>query len=157
MNPNLSDLLVGVAFLILGVVHVRFALLSRLWPQTPALDLSGELRPIPISRKRLRLMIRYRYEVAGQSYTSRRVSFLDPAFDEEDAAATLAALKRAGRVRYDPADPSRAVVLPLPWGLGIALLVGGAALCAWELVGPGALFTPPAESTLAHEAESEVR
>jgi len=60
-------------------------------------------------------------------------------------------------VRYDPADPSRAVVLPLPWGLGIALLVGGAALCAWELVGPGALFTPPAESTLAHEAEAEVR
>jgi hypothetical protein len=24
-------------------------------------------------------------------------------------------------------------------------------------VGPGALFTPPAESTLAHEAEAEVR
>lgn len=58
--------------------------------------------------------VRYRYEVAGQQYTSDRLRFTAMAFGESSARAMLPATPVGGKLSafYNPAAPSTAVLKP---------------------------------------------
>lgn len=130
-----------VAMLDLGAADER----AR-WPRIVGRIESAGVRRQTISSGRLGAGVihvpdvRYRYEVAGVSYAGDVVS---ASKGDDDAASAAAAAARypvgaSVTVRYDPADPTRAVLAPQTtdkdrgavWAMAAGLLLGLS--CLWR-------------------------
>jgi hypothetical protein len=78
--------------------------------------------------------VRYEYEAAGKTWTGTRLHLGRFVHTQENAERLLAGIPDAPEVRWDPADPGTAYLLPPPAGwapvllaLGPLLLLGGGA------------------------------
>ncbi|MFN2570034.1 MAG: DUF3592 domain-containing protein [Gemmatimonadales bacterium] len=97
----------------------RLARTAASWPRVPGRIVSAELEEATFRGRAARAAshraaITYTYAVAGQEWTSRRVSFGD-AFEKGDRARDRLQKyepNSAVDVFYDPGDPSNAVLEP---------------------------------------------
>jgi len=120
---------IGAVSLSMGVKTARESARTRGWPTVPGRVLSKEVgRSIGRGRTHA-LRVKYAYSVAGKDYESARVHPLGEV-GYPDAQARIDALPAAVPVHYDPADPSRSFLLPMPASTTWIAIVFGAVVLA---------------------------
>ncbi len=142
----LLTLLIGAATLWAAGFVAREVLRTRGWPTTPGRIVARGLgEPMGGPGRGYLPLVRYTYEVGGRTYANDQVYVLRRTGGLADRMRRLAeGLPDPVPVHYDPADPSRAYLLPQPQSsfwvpavLGTAItLVGLLRVLVW-VVGDG--------------------
>ena len=99
------------------LVHGRA---SRRWPQAPGRVVGWGGHAGSASAHDSTAALTYEYEVAGRTYTSRRVDYVGHAGIDAGAVLARYALGADVVVHYDPLTPDRAVLQP---GIGVGNVV----------------------------------
>jgi uncharacterized protein DUF3592 len=125
---------VGVVGLGLFGRPVMLARRARDWPHTRGTVVSSQVEAVKGSGVKrgmnIAVRVRYRYAVDGGEHESGRVTFFDSVLMRhtfpEIAEAHRRRYREGGKidVRYDPADPARAVIDPrIPWASYCAVVI----------------------------------
>lgn len=124
---------IGAVALSMGVKMALASARAQSWPTVPGRVLEKSVgRTIGRGRTHA-LRVKYVYAVEGKDYESARVHLLGEV-GYPDAQARIDALPDPVPVHYDPADPSRSFLLPMPasttW---IAIVLGAVVLAVASL------------------------
>ncbi len=123
---GVAVMLFGLVFVALGYSSLQKARASTSWSRTMGTVNDSDVEEHEVSsgsssNKRNRrdyqytVQVFYSYEVDGVEYSSQRISFETPTYSSEARAERMARSYREGSqvaVRYDPRDPSEAVLRP---------------------------------------------
>lgn len=120
---------IGAVALSMGVKVARETARTRGWPTVPGRVLAKSVgRSIGRGRTNA-LRVKYAYSVEGKDYESERVHPLGEV-GYHDAQARIDALPDPVPVHYDPTDPSRSFLLPMPGSTTWIAIVFGAVVLA---------------------------
>ncbi len=120
---------IGAVTLSMGVKTALASARARAWPTAPGRVLEKSVgRTIGRGRTQA-LRVKYVYAVDGNEYESARVHLLGEV-GYPDAQARIDALPDPVAVHYDPADPSRSFLLPMPASTTWIAIVFGAVVLA---------------------------
>jgi hypothetical protein len=141
----------GLYSLIRGVRILWFGDGSLTWPRVDAvvqrtriehrIPMRGSVGVVGVVGQQggYEVVIDFAYEVNGQTYTADRWSYDEKLIFATEGEAERKALqyREATKivVRYDPADPERAVIKPGGGGAGMVKALGGVVLVLWALYG----------------------
>jgi len=146
---RLSPLVIFAAGATIALVGWRLqgdAAASRGWPEARGVIESAEVtsRSDGHEQRLYGASVRYRYDVAGKRYTGERVSYESGQSPQREIAEGVIRRYAPGTevaVRFDPANPAKAVLEPGssaigPWvlvAIGAVVALGGLAMFVWAL------------------------
>lgn len=123
----------GVALLIYGIGLIRDARACEHWPQVSGKIISTEAQVVAKEKNKTTYApsVTYRYEVAGKSYESSRVTLVPRNTKNRSSVEAMLAPYRVGDtapVFHDPKDPANAILDTTLAGTEWAYAIGGVLL-----------------------------
>ena len=122
-------LLIGALLIGVGLFALQRRSASRSWPQVPATIEESEVRPELFSETRMyKPLVRYRYAAPGGTFTGRNLATTGRLYAKPERAQKIVDRYPVGTTvmaRYNPDDPSEALVEPEGLGGGLMFILFG--------------------------------